>query len=170
MRVEMRLGLPADARLLPSTRLAMLALLQALGVDGECCEDVILALDEACANVVRHAFPELPGTYSVSAVLHPDDVVIEIEDRGCGMDPAVLARARAAVDPEATSGRGLYLMRQLMSSVEVEPAEGSRGTRVRLRKKLRSAPPGPPLVAGARSGHGLAGTRPPAGLFRDPMF
>ena len=170
MRLEIRLGLPADARLLPSTRTAMLAHLQALGVDGECCEDVILALDEACANVVRHAFPGLPGTYSVTAVLRPDEVVIVVEDHGQGMDPAALLRARAQVDPEATSGRGLYLMRHLMSSVEVEGVEGGRGTRVRMRKKLRSATPGPGLVAGALPGQGLAGTRPPAGLYRDPMF
>ena len=57
MRLEIRLVLPADARLLPSTRMAMLAHLRALGVDEDCCDDVILALDEACANVVRHAFP-----------------------------------------------------------------------------------------------------------------
>jgi serine/threonine-protein kinase RsbW len=148
----------------------MLAHLQALGVDGECCDDVILALDEACANVVRHAFPGLPGTYSVTAVLRPDDVVIVVEDHGQGMDPTALLATRAQVDPEATSGRGLYLMRQLMSSVEVEAGEGGRGTRVRMRKKLRSAPPGPGLVAGALPGQGLAGTRPPAGLYRDPMF
>ena len=170
MRLEIRLGLPADARLLPSTRMAMLAHLQAMGVEGECCEDVILALDEACANVVRHAFPGLPGTYSVTAVLRPDDVVIEVEDHGQGMDPAALQRAHGEVDPEATSGRGLYLMRRLMSSVEVEAVKGGRGTRVRMCKRLHPAPSGPGLVAGALPGQGLAGTRPPAGLYRDPMF
>jgi anti-sigma regulatory factor (Ser/Thr protein kinase) len=148
----------------------MLAHLQAMDVDRECCEDVILALDEACANVIRHAFPGgLSASYSLSAVLTPDAVEMVVEDRGRGIDPATLERARDGADPEATSGRGLYLMRQLMSSVEIEQANGT-GTRVRMRKRLRAPSGGGATVAGARPEQGLAGSRPPAGLFRDPMF
>ncbi|HMC41801.1 MAG TPA: ATP-binding protein [Acidimicrobiales bacterium] len=171
MRLEIRLVLPADARLLPSTRMAMLAHLRALGVDEDCCDDVILALDEACANVVRHAFPgALAAEYTLAALLTADEAVIVVEDLGKGIDPEILRRSRAGADPEATSGRGLYLMRQLMSSVEIEPVAGASGTRVRMRKKLRPAAPSASVVTGARSEGGLVGTRPPAAWHRDAMF
>ncbi|HMC51238.1 MAG TPA: ATP-binding protein [Acidimicrobiales bacterium] len=170
MRLQIRLVLPADARLLPSTRRAMGLHLEALGVDPDCGDDIILALAEACANVVRHAFSGgPPGRFSVSADLTSDDVTIEVEDHGLGIAPETVRRAGEEVDPEATSGRGLFLIRQLMSSVEVEPVGGS-GTRVRMRKKLRPAPASPWPQEAGRPQSGLAGSRPPAGLFRDPMF
>ena len=60
MRVRLQLELPADASLLPRTRWALAGYIEELGAGPEVAGDVILALDEACANVVRHAFP--PGT------------------------------------------------------------------------------------------------------------
>ena len=50
-------------------------------------DDVILALDEACSNVVKHAFPTGRGMYTLRADLRPEEVVIEVEDDGVGFDP-----------------------------------------------------------------------------------
>ena len=170
MHVHLQLELPADAKMLTRTRWALLGYLEELGAGEDVMGDVILALDEACANVVRHAFSGgPPGRFSVSADLTSDDVTIEVEDHGLGIAPETVRRAGEEVDPEATSGRGLFLIRQLMSSVEVEPVGGS-GTRVRMRKKLRPAPASPWPQEAGRPQSGLAGSRPPAGLFRDPMF
>jgi anti-sigma regulatory factor (Ser/Thr protein kinase) len=134
MHVHLQLDLPADACLLPKTRWALSGYLEELGAGSEAVGDVILALDEACANVVRHAFPDGEGEYRLVADLTCDEIVFEIVDSGVGFDP--FEETGVGVDPEATSGRGLRLIRQLMTAVEVESPRPTGGTRVRMRKEL----------------------------------
>ena len=57
-----------------------------------------------------------------------------MEDDGVGFNP--YETTRLGVEPEATSGRGLRLIRQLMSSVEVESPMHDGGTRLLMRKSL----------------------------------
>src|SRR4051812_5186180 len=140
MRMRLQLDLPADASLLPKTRWALSGYMEELGADAEAIGDAILAIDEACANVVRHAFPEGKGTYRVTADLDRDELIFEVEDDGIGFDPFVMTGMDT--DPEATSGRGLRLIRQLMTAVEVESPRPRGGTRLRMRKLLHAPRPG----------------------------
>lgn len=153
MHVRLQLELPADAKLLGRTRWALLGYLEEVGADDETTGDVILALDEACANVVRHAFPEGTGHFRLSADLSASEVVIEVEDNGVGFSP--YEATALGVEPEATSGRGLRIIRQVMTSVEVESPMAGGGTRVRMRKDLSQAAaeaPGP--AGGSEAGPG----------------
>lgn len=129
--------LPADARLLPRTRRAIAEYLSEIGADSEHVDDVILALDEACANVIRHAFPEgQAGTFRLVAEICDDEVRMCVEDDGVGISEDALDLR----DPgtEATSGRGLDIIRRLMTSIEVRsPTETGSGTRIHMRKRLR---------------------------------
>ena len=143
MRVHLQLDLPAEACMLPKTRWALSGYLEEVGAGPEAVGDVILALDEACANVVRHAFPDGEGQYRLVAELNDDEIVFEIEDSGVGFDP--FEETGVGVDPQATSGRGLRLIRQLMTAVEVESPRPDGGTRIRMRKALHrnGDPPSP---------------------------
>ena len=132
MRLTLRLELPADARILPMTRRAMEEYLQEAGLDGEECSDLVLALDEACANVIRHAFPGRPGRICVVADVADHQVVVRVEDDGVGFD---ISAPRPEPGPYDTSGRGLRIIRQLMTSVELQSL-ASGGTRVVMRKEL----------------------------------
>ena len=145
MHVHLQLDLPAEACLLPKTRWALSGYMEELGADPDAIGDAILAIDEACANVVRHAFPDGPGNYRVTALLDDDELVFEVEDDGVGFNPFEVTAL--GVDPHATSGRGLRLIRQLMTAVEVESPRPSGGTRLRMRKQLRGEPP--PAPAGS---------------------
>src|SRR5688572_3990869 len=57
LNLVLRVALPLNARLLPKTRQAIAGYLEEAGPSSETIHDVILAVDEACANVIRHAFP-----------------------------------------------------------------------------------------------------------------
>jgi serine/threonine-protein kinase RsbW len=138
--MHLQLELPADASLLPKTRWALSGYMEELGADPDAIGDAILAIDEACANVVRHAFPEGEGSYRVTADLDRDELIFEVEDDGIGFDPFVITGM--GVDPQATSGRGLRLIRQLMTAVEVESPRPCGGTRLRMRKLLHTPAPG----------------------------
>ena len=139
MHLALQLHLPADARFLPCTRSAIDGYLADMGTDAEQRADVVLALDEACANVIRHAFPQgTTGAIDVTVELTQHEVVVEVEDRGVGFDP--FEAPLREVELEDQSGRGLRIIRQLMSSVQVESPTVSGGTRVRMAKRLAPSP------------------------------
>ena len=87
-------------------------------------DDVELAVAEAAANAVVHAFEGRDdGVITVRAVITgPDELVVEIADLGFGIN----AHAR---NPRA--GFGLPIIGALADSVEIQT--GNRGTRLVLR-------------------------------------
>src|SRR5215211_1895496 len=114
MNFVLQVALPANARLLPKTRQAIAGYLEEIVPEGEALHDVILALDEACANVVRHAFPgRSGGTYEVRAEVGENEIRVIVEDNGVGVHPSVIDEKEPA-GPEATSGRGLHIIRSIM--------------------------------------------------------
>ena len=136
MRLTLHLQLPADARFLPTTRRALSSYLEDVVEQPDVVQDVVLALDEACANVIRHAFPgRQQATYEVRADIDPDMVEISVEDSGIGLDPRRLDVGMDDVDLEAMSGRGLSMIQGLMSEVTVEPGPDG-GTRLCMRRHL----------------------------------
>jgi serine/threonine-protein kinase RsbW len=129
-----QVALPLDPRLLPKTRQAVAGYLEDLVPSPEALHDVVLALGEACANVLRHAFPDGEGHYLVRAEVDGREVRLAVEDDGVGLDPERLERDWVA--PDAVSGRGLSIIREVMSSVDVVPASPSGGTKLLMRKSL----------------------------------
>lgn len=102
------------------------------GVVGDERADLVLALDEACANVIRHAFPGGSGRISMLVELSGEQVLLQVEDDGVGFDAAA---PRPEAGPYDTSGRGLSIMREVMTSVDVD-SSATGGTRVVMRKVL----------------------------------
>jgi anti-sigma regulatory factor (Ser/Thr protein kinase) len=105
----------------------------AAGVCGTRLDDLLLAANEAAANVLLHG----GGHGTLRLWLDEHGVVCEIADKGGFDDP--LAGRRA---PEATlpGGRGLWLINQLCDLVELRSAPG--GTTLRLHMGV------PPVAAG----------------------
>ena len=135
MRLVVDLTLPTDARLISQTRRMFSGYLEEMGVVEDDVSDVALALAEACTNVMRHAFAEPNQCFHLSAELRPEEVVLVVEDEGGGIPEGAGA---VMPEPGATSGRGLQIIRQLMTTVDVETAPES-GTRLQMRKSLRTA-------------------------------
>jgi serine phosphatase RsbU (regulator of sigma subunit)/anti-sigma regulatory factor (Ser/Thr protein kinase) len=96
--------------------------------------DIVLAAWEAVANATEHS---MSGTgFRLHVQLLEATVRVVVEDDGTWVP--------SSARPDR--GRGLQLMRSLMSSVEVEP--GPRGTRVTLEKHLPVREPEPPVTTG----------------------
>jgi anti-sigma regulatory factor (Ser/Thr protein kinase) len=134
MRLVLQLQIPADARMLPRTRQAVAGYLEETVSAPEVVDDVILALDEACANVIRHAFPNgVEGAIRLLAEIDQESVTVMVEDDGVGFDPF---QVDLRGNLEDTSGRGLHLIRMLMTSVDVESPTETGGTRLKMQKHL----------------------------------
>lgn len=133
------LTLPTEHTFVRTTRRAVAGWLEDAGVPEGVRTDVVMALGEACTNVVQHAFPTGDGVFRVHLELHEDEVVAEVTDRGVGFE--AFEQATAARPRYAPRGRGFEIMRRLVEWVEVESAPRG-GTRIRLRQAL-----GDPTVA-----------------------
>ncbi len=86
-----------------------------------------LAVGEACANVVRHAYAPPGGPMLVEAVAEPDRVVITVTDEGVG------GGRRAGKEPP---GLGMTIMLGLCDSLDVGDGPGGTGTQVTLTFRL----------------------------------
>lgn len=136
MHLELDLTLPSQHSFVRTTRRAIAGYLEDAGLSPRVTDDLVLAIDEACTNVVQHAFPDGGGAIQLHLDLRPEEVVIDVSDVGVGFETfeqAVAPRGRLAV-----SGRGIEMMRRLVSTVEMESPTPAGGTRIRLRHRLDS--------------------------------
>lgn len=128
------LDLPADAAALVTVRRALARWLTGAGVDPSVGGALQVAVGEACANVVDHAYRSGDrGRMQLSARRDDDArVTARISDQGTWRTPDH--------DP-GDRGRGLMIMHQLLEDVAVDRA-GS-GTTVTLRVPARVLPERP---------------------------
>src|SRR5471030_2606797 len=82
------LELAAEADNVPLVRHALRGLLEASGSSDERTADIALAVTEACANAVLHAYPGGAGSLVVTAELAPAGrLIVIVRDHGSGMAP-----------------------------------------------------------------------------------
>ncbi len=132
------LTFPAAARYLVLARLGVAGLGSVARLDQSTVADLKLAVTEACANAVRHAYPnESPGAVRVRLTLEDGALLVEVIDEGGGFDIGAVR----SWDPHSMreSGMGFEIMRSIVDDLEIESAPAS-GTVVRLRKRLSAAP------------------------------
>jgi PAS domain S-box-containing protein len=127
---HMRAAFGCDPQRLLETRHAVRDFLAARGVDEQTVEELVLCVEEACTNTLRHSGSREPGEVAVSIYEH--FIEICVKDRGKGLDPARIDPAREP-DLLAPGGRGLYIIRALADELELAN-EG--GACVRIRKRL----------------------------------
>ncbi|MGH9077447.1 MAG: ATP-binding protein [Acidimicrobiales bacterium] len=134
MPLTIDLVLPTLHSYVRTTRRAVAGWLEDAGLPAPLRDDLVMAIAEACNNVVQHAFPEGRGTFRLALQLQPGEVVVDVSDDGVGFEP--IAQSVAPRGRLAGGGRGIEIMRRLVSAVEVESPTGQGGTRIRLRQTL----------------------------------
>jgi anti-sigma regulatory factor (Ser/Thr protein kinase) len=119
-----RLRVPAEPASLRTVRARLRAWLGDVGAAGDVAADVVLAVNEACANAIEHPVaPRQPWIDLVAGRRH-GSLIVSVEDFG---------RWRRHGRRDG-GGRGLRLMRALMDRVVVEPSP--HGTTVRLERRV----------------------------------
>jgi anti-anti-sigma factor len=139
----LHLRIPARAGELRGLRRSVTEWMAAAGLAQELADDLQLALGEAVANSVEHAYPDgTTGAVEVELRLGPGGAVdVEVHDFGRWRPPPVDRGYR---------GRGLDLIRLLGSDAAVEPGAG--GTVVRFRMAARALPAGASPVSSPQPG------------------
>jgi anti-sigma regulatory factor (Ser/Thr protein kinase) len=125
---ERDIRLPADSARLSEARRFAEAAAGEFGFDEDVQRQITLAINEAVANAIEHGSPQAGDEVELRAAAEDGALAIYVIDRG-RFTPRTAHREAM---PER--GRGLAFMDLLMDEVEV--STGSRGTRVRLAKRL----------------------------------
>lgn len=117
------------------------------GLDEDARFHVELCCDEACTNVIEHAYGgEDVGTITVSYEILPDAMKITIQDNGRSFDPKKVPPPPdfqpAVTDLENSppiGGLGVHFMRKLMDEVHFSFDAGGENTLIMVKKRKEGA-------------------------------
>jgi serine/threonine-protein kinase RsbW len=123
-----RLSLPAELDFIPGAMALVREVTKKLGLEDVDSRHMELVVEEACLNVIEHAFEGEVGSYDIVIERRPGQIVIAVEDRGLPLDIKKL-------EEEKGSGLGVILMRAFADEVRFLNL-GRLGKRVELIKNL----------------------------------
>lgn len=132
------LEIPSDPAELPGARDAVRAYCLAHGWPDQQTGEIVLAVDEALANVMRHGYQNARGEpieLRLAMIVQDDGheaIEIRIRDFGRQVDPeTICGRSLTDIRP---GGLGVHIIRAMMSSADYQRAEGG-GMLLVLRKR-----------------------------------
>ncbi|MDA1001127.1 MAG: ATP-binding protein [bacterium] len=126
--------IPAEPCCLRLMRATVESFCAAAGMDEKAGCRVVLAVDEACTNIIRHSY-EGPCEKPIvcEGRIENGDIVIVLRDFGKKVDPArIQPRDLSDVRP---GGLGVHFIREVMDDVTFEDC-GEEGTRLHMKKHL----------------------------------
>jgi len=119
----LELRLLAEPRVLADIRRMLRRWLRARGAGDQETSDMTLAVSEACANAIEHAYSPAPAKFNLRASAQAREVTIVVSDAGDWRSPRGQDR-----------GRGLAIIDTVMDEVQVSSSE--LGTEVSMRRTL----------------------------------
>jgi serine phosphatase RsbU (regulator of sigma subunit)/anti-sigma regulatory factor (Ser/Thr protein kinase) len=122
--VELHLHLPAEPKTLAQVRRILRRWLIERGADEGDVAEVTIAVSEACANAIEHAYPPAPASFQLDAWGSNGEITVAVRDTGQWRAPRGQNR-----------GRGLSIIVAAMDDVQIDRMED--GTEVVMRRRLR---------------------------------
>jgi serine/threonine-protein kinase RsbW len=103
--------------------------------------DIVLAVDEACTNIIKHAYKFFPdGDINIKLRYSEKKITVKITDHGSPFSPETVPTPdlQKYFEEKRVGGLGMYLMKSLMDDVRYKSVPG-KYNQVLLTKKLNSS-------------------------------
>ena len=125
-RLQVKFAMPSDPRYLPVVRGVIGPLAAVIGWDETECGAITLAVDEALANIIRHAYhSRADGLIELECRECADGLEITLLDRGDAPDKSKICARELGCDQPG--GLGTHIIRKVMDTVSYEASpEGNR--------------------------------------------
>lgn len=104
-------------------------------------ENIMLAVDEACSNIIKHAYKWDPeGEIKINLELTNGMFTVIIQDKGVSFEPDLIPEPdlQKYYRQNRVGGLGMYLMKSLMDDVKYISVPGKHN-KVYLTKNITSA-------------------------------
>ena len=119
-------------------RIAVAAFASQLDPTIEELADIKTAVSEAVTNSIIHGYDKKQGVVKISAWLKSNEIIIEISDKGKGIENVEIAKEPLyTTKPNLErSGMGFTIMESFMDKMEVESVVGL-GTKITMSKLIK---------------------------------
>jgi len=136
-RLQVKFAMPSDPRYLPVVRGVIGPLAAVIGWDETECGAITLAVDEALANIIRHAYhSRADGLIELECRESADGLEIALLDNGDAPDKSKICARELGCDQPG--GLGTHIIRKVMDTVSYEASP--EGNRFVASKLLRRTP------------------------------
>ncbi len=106
------------------------------GFNEDAIGDIEIAVDEACANVIKHAYRNDDSkTIEITVETNGRKLTILIRDSGPGFNPATLETPQERLQKHARGGLGIALIKRVMDEVTFDMNPGIKN-QVRMVKYI----------------------------------
>jgi len=99
-------------------------------------DEIVLAIDEACQNVIRHAYKDKEGDVAVKLSFRNNEFIVSIEDNGIPVIPEKI-KPRDIEDIKP-GGLGTFFINQIMDSVSFQLTSPHWVNCLTMKKKLNN--------------------------------
>jgi serine/threonine-protein kinase RsbW len=115
---------------------------ESAGLDERSIYQVETAVDEACTNIIEHAYGgEDLGDITIECLSKPGELTIRLMDNGKAFNPGVvsLPKLDVSLEDRPDRGLGLFFMRRWMDSIRFDFSE-KNGNILTMVKKAKKNP------------------------------
>lgn len=134
--LQKSLTLPNDIETIPQLNVFIDEVAEEIGIDMSLTMSLNLAIEEAVVNVMNYAYSKgKVGDVTIKALADKEWLTFVIIDSGVAFDPTITPEADTtlSVEDRPIGGLGIFLVRQLMDSINYERTDGQNILTVRKR-------------------------------------
>lgn len=123
-----RLQIKADLAELVQVRQFVEETADTLINDPQIISDIVLAVDEAVTNIIRHGYQHQAGNIEITISHHLNKLEIKLYDKAPTFDPTQIAppNPNIPLSQRKPGGLGVHMMRQLTDDLRYEPLADGR--------------------------------------------
>ena len=131
----LELHVPAVAERLSLVRAVVKRASETAGCSEGLCEQIVLAVNEACMNVIQHAYRgDASGEIVLEILKNNEELCFRIEDHAAPVD---LERVRPRdLEDIRPGGLGVHFICEIMDDWKMGHLEGGRGNFLEMTKKI----------------------------------
>jgi len=133
---NMHFSLPSRLQSLAKVEHIVHRIAAAMDLSSDEHDNLAISVTEAVGNAIVHGNKKDPAKrVTVDALMESDRVHITVTDQGSGFDPNVLQNPLEPQNLMKESGRGIFILKNLMDAVDFEISEHGTAIRMTLVKK-----------------------------------
>ena len=139
METLLELRFPARADRLKLVRGGVRAAARMCGFNDATAQSIVLAVDEACQNVIVHGYKgRADGEIVLGVFRRRDGILVRLRDFAPPVDPATIKPR--ALDDIRPGKLGAHFMYEIMDSVEYRPSPDGTGNLLEMIRRMDSSP------------------------------